>query len=184
MPIDLKDLSKLSQLPALPQLPPHLEEHRREIGGFLREFREFAVRGNVVDMAVGIIIGAAFTSVVQSFVNDILMPPISILAGGENAFQDVFVVLKSGTTPGPYPSPEAAKEAGAVTLNLGAFLKAILSFTIVAFATFLLVRTVNRLRRDEAPPPPPSTAKCPFCVTDIPIGATRCPHCTSELVRS
>ncbi|MSR35513.1 MAG: large conductance mechanosensitive channel protein MscL [Gemmatimonadetes bacterium] len=155
--------------------------------GFLREFREFAVRGNMVDMAVGIIIGAAFTSVVQSFVNDILMPPISLLVGGESAFQELFIVLKAGTTPGPYPTPEAAKEAGAVTLNLGMFLKAILSFTIVAFATFLLVRTVNRMRRDEAPPPPPpppSTTKCPFCVTDIPIGALRCPHCTSELARA
>src|SRR5687767_11820096 len=164
---------EIPNLPPLPSLPPQLAEHQKEIRGFLREFREFAVRGNVVDMAVGIIIGAAFTSVVQSFVNDILMPPIALLAGGENAFQELFVVLKPGTTPGPYPTPEAAKEAGAVTLNLGVFLNALLSFTIVAFATFLLVRTVNRLRRE--PPPPPSTHKCPFCVTDIPIGATRCP---------
>ena len=174
----------LPDLPTLPSLPPRLEERRREVHGFLREFREFAVRGNVVDMAVGIIIGAAFTSVVQSFVNDILMPPISLLVGGEGAFQDLFVVLKRGTTPGPYPTPEAAKEAGAVTLNLGVFLRAILSFAIVAFATFLLVRTVNRVRRDEVPPPPPATQKCMFCLTDIPIGAVRCAHCTSELART
>src|SRR5688500_10617370 len=171
----------LPPIPQFPPLPPPLAERQKELHGFLREFREFAVRGNVVDMAVGIIIGAAFTSIVQSFVNDILMPPVSLLIGGESAFQDLFFVLKPGTTPGPYPTPEAAKEAGAVTLNLGVFLKAILTFTIVAFATFLLVRTVNRLRRDEAPPPPPSTQKCPFCVTDIPIGATRCPHCPSAL---
>jgi large conductance mechanosensitive channel len=170
-------------IPPLPPLPPQLVEHQKQMRGFLREFREFAVRGNVVDMAVGIIIGAAFTTVVQSFVNDILMPPVSLLLGGESAFQELFIVLKAGTVPGPYLTPEAAKAAGAVTLNLGMFLKAIVVFTIVAFATFMLVRTVNRLRRDEAPPPPPSTAKCPFCVTDIPIAAVRCPHCTSELAR-
>jgi large conductance mechanosensitive channel len=173
---------EMPTLPPLPPLPPRLAEHHKEVSGFLREFREFAVRGNVVDMAVGIIIGAAFTTIVTSFVNDILMPPVSLLLGGENAFQEMFIVLRSGTTPGPYPTPEAAKEAGAVTLNLGAFLKAVVTFTIVAFATFMLVRTVNRLRRE--PPPPPSTQKCPFCVTDIPIGATRCPHCTSELART
>jgi large conductance mechanosensitive channel len=135
-------------------------------------------------MAVGIIIGAAFTTIVTSFVNDLLMPPIGLLFGGDSALQDFFIVLRNGAAPGPYPTPDAAKEAGAVTLNLGAFLNAVLSFMIIAFATFMLVRTVNRLRRDEAPPPPPSTRKCPYCVTDIPITASRCPHCTSELAHA
>ena len=170
-------------LPDLPKLPPQLDEHRKEIGGFLREFREFAVRGNVVDMAVGIIIGAAFTSVVQSLVNDVIMPPIGLLIGDVD-FKNLFFVLREGSPAGPYPSVEAAKEVGAVTINVGLFLNAILSFTIVAFATFMLVRAVNQLRREEpppAPPPPPSTRKCPFCVSDIPIAATRCPQCTSDL---
>ncbi len=169
-------------LPEFPtiELPPVLAEHEKELRGFFREFREFAVRGNVVDMAVGIIIGAAFTSVVQSLVNDVLMPPIGMLVG-DSDFKNLFVTLRRGNPPGPYPSVEAAKAAGAVTINLGVFANAVLSFVLVAFATFLLVRMVNRMRRHEAAPPPPSTHKCPFCATDIPLLATRCPHCTSEL---
>lgn len=169
-------------LPDFPrvELPPSLEEHRKEIRGFLREFREFAVRGSVVDMAVGIIIGAAFTSVVQSLVNDVLMPPIGLFVGDDD-FKNLFVTLRQGNPPGPYPSVEAAKAAGAVSINLGLFANAVLSFTLVAFATFMLVRMVNRLRRNQAPPPPPSTRKCPFCVSDIAMAATRCPRCTSEV---
>ena len=149
----------------------------------MREFREFAVRGGVVDMAVGIIIGAAFISVVQSFVNDVLMPPIGILIGGDE-FKNLFIVLKRGTQLGPYSSIEAARAAGAVTLNVGLFLNAVISFVLVAFATFLLVRAVNKMRREHGPPAPPSTRKCPYCVTDIPITAVRCPQCTSEVARA
>jgi len=152
----------------------------REVSGFLKEFREFAVRGSFVDMAVGIIIGAAFTGVVQSLVNDVVMPPVGLLVGGQD-FKDLFVVLKAGTEPGPYPTIEAAQAVGAVTLNAGVFLNTLLSFTIVAFTVFVLVRAVNRLRRDQTPPPPPSTRKCPYCVTDIPLAASRCPQCTSEV---
>jgi large conductance mechanosensitive channel len=158
-----------------------LEQPMKEVGGFLNEFREFAIRGNVVDMAVGIIIGAAFTGVVQSLVNDVVMPPIGLLVGGQD-FKDLFLVLKAGTEVGPYPTIEAAQAVGAVTLNAGVFLNTLLSFTIVAFTVFVLVRAVNRLRRAEAPPPPPSTRKCPYCVTDIPLAASRCPQCTSEVV--
>jgi large conductance mechanosensitive channel len=157
-----------------------LDKPIKEVSGFLKEFREFAVRGNVVDMAVGIIIGAAFTSIVTSLVNDVLMPPIGLMVGDVD-FKNLFFVLRQGAEPGPYASVEAAKAVGAVTINIGLFLNAMLSFTLVAFAAFMLVRTVNRLRRDETPPPPPSTRKCPYCVTDIPLAATRCPQCTSEV---
>ena len=150
--------------------------------GFVKEFREFAVRGNVVDMAVGIIIGGAFGTVVSSFVNDVMMPPLGILVGDID-FQDIMIVLREGTTPGPYETLAAAKEAGAVTLNLGMFVNAAVSFAIVALAVFILVKGINRLKRAEAPPPlvPPSTKDCPFCASSIPIKATRCPHCTSQL---
>jgi large conductance mechanosensitive channel len=157
-----------------------LEPPIREVRGFLKEFREFAIRGNVVDMAVGIIIGAAFTTVVTSLVNDVMMPPIGLLIGGED-IKNVFFVLRGGAVLGPYATVEAAKAAGAVTVNIGLFLNSLLTFTLVAFAVFLLVRTVNRLRRDVTAPPPPSTRKCPYCVTDIPLAATRCPQCTSEV---
>lgn len=147
----------------------------------LREFREFAVKGNVVDMAVGIIIGGAFGTVVKSLVDHVLMPPIGLLVGGVD-FSDLFITLKSGATPGPYASVEAAQEAGAVTLNLGLFLNATISFLIVGFAVFLLVRAINRLKREEpVPPPAPSEKPCPFCFMNVPLKASRCPHCTSEL---
>lgn len=164
---------------------PHLTEREQEIRGFFREFKEFAMRGNVVDMAVGIIIGAAFTSVVQSLVNDVLMPPLGVLVGDAD-FKNLFVTIRGGTPAGPYPSVEAAKAAGAVTVNLGLFANAVLSFLLVAFATFLLVRMVNKVRRSHVTPPPPapSTRKCPFCATDIPVAATRCPNCTSDLARA
>ncbi|NJD18348.1 MAG: large-conductance mechanosensitive channel protein MscL [Gemmatimonadetes bacterium] len=149
--------------------------------GFVKEFREFAVKGNVVDMAVGIIIGGAFGTVVSSFVNDVMMPPLGMLIGDID-FQDIMLVLREGSTPGPYATLAAAKEAGAVTLNMGMFINAAVSFTIVAFAVFLLVKGINRLKREEAPPPaPPTTKECPFCASAIPLKAKRCPHCTSEV---
>jgi large conductance mechanosensitive channel len=150
--------------------------------GFVKEFREFAVRGNVVDMAVGIIIGGAFGTVVKSFVDDVMMPPLGILVGDVD-FQDMIFVLREGSTPGPYETLAAAREAGAVSLNAGLFLNAVVSFAIVAFAVFLLVKSINRLKRDEeaAPAPAPTTKDCPFCASSIPLKATRCPFCTSEV---
>lgn len=148
----------------------------------LKEFKEFAVKGSVVDMAVGIIIGAAFTTIVQSLVKDVLMPPIGLLLGGVD-FSNFFAVLKEGTTPAPYETLAAASEAGAVTLNYGIFLNTVLSFLIVAFSVFLLIRYINKLKRPEEAPEPaaPTVKKCTYCFSDIPIEATRCPHCTSEL---
>lgn len=150
--------------------------------GIIKEFREFAVKGNVVDMAVGIIIGGAFGTVVRSLVDDVLMPPIGLLLGGVD-FADLFVPLRQGTVPGPYETLEAAQLAGAVTINAGLFINAVVSFLIVGFAVFLLVKTINRLKREEpVPPPAPTTEKpCPHCATTIPMAATRCPNCTSEL---
>jgi large conductance mechanosensitive channel len=147
----------------------------------LEEYKKFAIRGNVIDMAVGIIIGAAFGTVVQSLVNDVLMPPLGLLTGGVD-FKNVFVVLSEGAPAAPYATLEAAQSAGAVTINLGMFVNAVISFVIVSFAVFLLVRYINQLREpDEGPPLPPSVKKCPYCVSDVPVQATRCPHCTSDL---
>jgi large conductance mechanosensitive channel len=147
----------------------------------LKEFKEFAMRGNVVDMAVGIIIGAAFGTIVNSLVSDILMPPIGLLLGKVD-FSNLFIVLKEGTVLGPYASPAAAKAVGAVTINYGIFVNAIISFLIVAFAVFLLVLNINKLKRkEEVRPAAPSTKECPYCLSTIPIKATRCAHCTSEL---
>lgn len=147
----------------------------------LKDFKEFAMRGNVLDMAVGIIIGAAFGTIVNSLVQDVIMPPIGLLLGNVD-FSNIFVVLKEGKVAGPYASMAAAKAAGAVTLNFGVFVNTIISFLIVAFAVFLLIRTVNRLRRqEEAPPAVPTTKECTYCFSSIPIKATRCPQCTSEL---
>lgn len=147
----------------------------------LEEFKKFAIRGNVIDMAVGIIIGAAFGSIVQSLVKDVLTPPLGLLTGNVD-FTNLFIVLKEGTAPGPYATLQAAQEAGAVTINYGVFINTVISFAIVAFAVFLLVRYINKLREPEEGPPPPATIKkCPYCLSDIPIQATRCPHCTSEL---
>ncbi len=145
----------------------------------LKEFKEFAMRGNVIDMAVGIIIGAAFGTIVNSLVQDVIMPPIGLLLGNVD-FSNIFVVLKEGKVAGPYASLSAAKSAGAVTINFGVFVNTLISFIIVAFAVFLLVRTVNQLRRQEAPPAP-TTKECVYCFSKIPIQAIRCPHCTSEL---
>lgn len=148
----------------------------------LKEFKEFVMRGNVVDMAVGIIIGAAFGAIITSLVSDVLMPPIGLLMGNID-FANLFIVLKEGAkAAGPYASLAAAKAAGAVTINYGLFINTIITFLIVAFAVFLLIRNINRLKRqEEAPPAVPTTKECSHCFSTIPIKATRCPHCTSEL---
>ena len=147
-----------------------------------KEFKAFAMRGNVVDMAVGIIIGASFGSIVKSLVDDIIMPPIGLLLGNVD-FSNLYWVMKEGAAAAaPYVSLGEAKKAGAVTLNYGLFINAVVSFTIVAFAVFLLVRTINRLRAlEEAPPVEAVTKECPQCCSEIPIKATRCPQCTSQL---
>ena len=147
----------------------------------LKEFREFAIKGNVVDMAVGIIIGGAFGTIVKSLVDDVIMPPIGLMLGNVD-FSNLFMVLRAGDPPPPYATPALANEAGAVTLNYGMFINNVVSFLIVAFAVFLLVRSVNRLRREEPVPPPAPTEKpCPYCQMNIPIQASRCPHCTSDV---
>ena len=147
----------------------------------LKEFKEFAMRGNVVDMAVGIVIGVAFGGIIKSLVADVLMPPIGVLLGNVD-FSSLFLVIKGGGTAGPFATIEAAKEAGAVTLNYGLFVNTIVNFLIVAFAIFFLVRGINRLKKkEEAPPAEPTTKECPLCLSTIPIKATRCGHCTSEL---
>jgi large conductance mechanosensitive channel len=150
----------------------------------LKEFKEFALRGNVLDMAVGIIIGAAFGTIVRSLVDDIIMPPIGLLLGGVD-FANFFILLKQGSTAGPYASLADARAASAVTMNYGLFINAVISFLIVAFVIFLLIRNVNRLKRqEEAPPAEPTTKGCPYCLSTIPIQATRCAYCTSELPAS
>ena len=139
------------------------------------------MRGNVVDMAVGIIIGAAFGTIVKSLVDDVIMPPIGLLLGSVD-FSDLFVTLKEGATAGPYLTLAAAKEAGAVTLSYGAFFNTIISFLIVAFSVFLLIKGMNSLKRKEkAPAADPTTKECPYCFSTIPVKATKCPNCTSTL---
>lgn len=143
----------------------------------LNEFRTFIMRGNVLDLAVGIIIGAAFGAIVTSFVNDVLMPPIG-LALGKVDFANLFISL-SGQS---YPTVAAAKAAGAATINYGVFINTIINFVIIALAIFVLVRQVNRLTAKPAPvPAAPTTKECLYCATAIPLKAKRCPHCTSEL---
>ncbi|MBT9613303.1 MAG: large conductance mechanosensitive channel protein MscL [Burkholderiales bacterium] len=144
----------------------------------LKEFKEFAMRGNVVDMAVGIIIGAAFGAIVKSLVDDVIMPPIGMLMGNVD-FSNLYVVLKEGAAAAPYASLADAKKAGAVTINYGLFVNSVISFLIVAFAVFMLIRNINRLKQEEAPAI--TSKECAFCASAIPLKATRCPHCTSEL---
>ena len=149
----------------------------------LKEFRDFALRGNVMDMAVGIIIGAAFSTIVNSLVNDILMPPFGWLLGGVD-FENFYLTVKAGTPPGPYPSLADAQAAGAVTMNYGIFINAIISFLIVAAAMFVLIRAINRLQasdKEAQEEQAPTTKDCPYCFTSIPNLAVRCPHCTSQL---
>jgi large conductance mechanosensitive channel len=147
----------------------------------LKEFKEFAMRGNVVDMAVGIIIGAAFGTIVKSLVDDIIMPPIGLLLGKVD-FSNLFLVIKQGAVAGPFATLAEAHKAGAVTVNYGIFFNTVISFLIVAFAVFLLIRGINQLKRaEEAPPQEPTTKDCPSCFSTISIKATRCAFCTSEL---
>ena len=142
-----------------------------------KEFKEFAMKGNVMDMAIGIIIGAAFGKIVSSFVSDILMPPLGLFLGNSD-FTNKFLTLKGAVL----ETLEAAKEAGSVTLNYGVFINTLIDFLIIAFAIFIMVRQINRMKRKpEAAPPPPNTKDCPFCFSVIPIKAVRCGHCTSEL---
>jgi large conductance mechanosensitive channel len=140
----------------------------------LKEFKDFIMRGSVVELAVGVVIGAAFGRVVASFVADLLMPPIGLLLG-KTDFSNLFLSL----TGQPYPTLAAAKAAGAPTLNYGTFLQTVLDFLIVAFAIFLVIKQVNRLF--PAPAAPVTTRPCPLCLSAIPLGATRCAHCTSEV---
>ena len=146
-----------------------------------KEFKDFAMRGNVVDMAVGIIIGGAFGTIVKSLVADVIMPPIGLLMGGVD-FTDLFVILKEGAQAGPYVTLAAAQEAGAVTISYGIFANSVISFLIVAFAVFLLIRSINKLQAEEAEEPSePTTKECTYCFSEIPIKATRCGNCTSDL---
>ncbi|MGD0918825.1 MAG: large-conductance mechanosensitive channel protein MscL [Thermodesulfobacteriota bacterium] len=147
----------------------------------LKEFKEFAMRGNVIDMAVGILIGAAFGGVVNSFVSDVIMPPIGLLLGKVD-FANLYIILKEGTVAGPFTSLVEAKKAGAVAISYGVFINTIINFLILAFVVFLFIRNINKLRRTEvAPPAVPTTKECTYCFSTIPIKATRCPNCTSEL---
>jgi large conductance mechanosensitive channel len=147
----------------------------------LKEFKEFVMRGNVVDMAVGIIIGAAFGTIVSTLVKDVIMPPIGLLLGNVD-FSNLFLLLRHGAVAGPYASLADAQKAGAVTINYGLFVNSVISFLIVAAAVFMLVRGVNKLKREkEAPPAAPTTKECPYCYSTIAIKATRCAHCTTEL---
>jgi len=154
------------------------EEKERDM---FQEFKKFALRGNVLDMAVGIIIGSAFSTIVNSLVNDIIMPPAGMLLGGMD-FENLYLLIKAGESGGPYPSLADAQAAGAVTVNYGRFINSLVSFLIVAFVLFLLIRGMNRLqRKKKEETPEPTTKECPYCMTDIPKGAKRCPHCTSQL---
>jgi len=149
----------------------------------LKEFKEFAMRGNVVDMAIGIIIGAAFGAIVKSMVDDVIMPPIGLLLGNVD-FSNLYLVLKTGATAGPFASLAEAKNAGAVTINYGVFANQIISFLIVAFAVFILIRGINKLQvQKPAPIAEPTTKECPECFSTINIRATRCPHCTSVITK-
>jgi len=141
----------------------------------LKEFREFIMRGNVLDLAIALVLGAAFGKIISSLVNDIIMPPIGLLLGGTD-FTALYINLSGGN----YPSLKAAKDAGAATINYGTFLNTIIEFIIIAFVLFLIIKGINRLKRSSEPPAP-DLMKCPYCFSDIPIEATRCPSCTSDL---
>lgn len=145
------------------------------IMGFISEFKEFAAKGNVIDLAVGFILGAAFGKIVTSLVNDVIMPPIGLLMGGVN-FTDLFITLNGQS----YTSLDAAKAAGAPVIAYGSFINTIIEFLIIALALFFIIKTINRLKRQE-PPAPPNTKDCPYCKESIPKAAVRCPHCTSDI---
>ncbi len=147
----------------------------------VKEFKEFAVKGNVVDMAVGIIIGGAFGTIVKSLAADVIMPPIGMMLGNVD-FSQLFLVLNSGSAPGPFATLADAQTAGAVTINYGLFINSVTSFVIVAFAVFLLIKKINELKREEeVPVEEPTTRDCPCCFSTISLKATRCPQCTSEI---
>jgi large conductance mechanosensitive channel len=148
----------------------------------LKEFKEFAIKGNAVDMAVGIIIGAAFTSIITSLVKDIVMPPISLLTGGLD-WSNKFIILRDAHDGGVYKTAADAAKAGAITWNYGNFVTLIVNFVIVGFCIFLLVRALNRMKQPKSRDAAPVSKECPFCSMTIPIKATRCPHCTSEMSR-
>ncbi len=152
------------------------------IKNMLKEFKQFALRGNVIDMAVGIIVGGAFGTIVRSLVADVIMPPIGVLIGNVD-FSNLFLVIRGGKTPPPYPTLAAAKAAGAVTINYGVFFNDIISFLIVAAAVFILVRSINRFEKQvlDLEPAGPATKICSYCCSTIPVKAIRCPQCTSEL---
>jgi large conductance mechanosensitive channel len=141
-----------------------------------KEFKEFVMRGNLLDMAIGIVLGVAFGAIITSLVNDIIMPPIGLLLGSVN-FSNLFVSLNGQT----YPSLDAAKAAGAPTINYGVFINTLINFLIIAFVLFLIIRAINRMRRKQELLATPTTKECPYCHTQIPIPAIRCPHCTSQL---
>jgi large conductance mechanosensitive channel len=146
----------------------------------LKDFKAFILRGNVLDLAVAVVIGAAFGAIVKSLVDDVIMPPIG-LAAGHIDFSNLFVVLKEGTkAPGPYPTVAQAHDAGAVTLNYGLFINSLVTFVIIALCVFMIVRTVSKLYAKPAPPPD-NMKSCPRCTMAIPKAATRCPHCTSDV---
>jgi len=147
----------------------------------LNEFKAFAIRGNMIDLVVGVILGAAFTGVVNALVNEVIMPPLGLLVG-EVDFGDLFVVLREGNPPRPYLTAAAAERAGAVTLDYGLAINSFVSFFIVSFAVFLLVKAMNRMRQKvDATNGGPATRECPFCIAQVSSRATRCPQCTSDL---
>ena len=146
----------------------------------LKEFKEFAVKGNAIDLAVGVIIGASFGAIVSSLVKDILTPPIGLITGGLD-FSNKFLILKDAPDGAFFATPADAVKAGAITWNYGAFISAVINFVIVAFCIFLMVRTLNQMKRPR-PDAPPVSKDCPACHMTIPVKATRCPHCTSEIV--
>ncbi len=144
---------------------------------FMAEFKKFALKGNMIDLAVGVIIGGAFNGLVSSLVNDIIMPALSLFTGKMD-FENWFYALDGNV----YETIEAAKEAGVATINYGNFISGIINFIIMAFVVFMIVKAINKMKKDEpAAPAAPTTKKCPFCKTDIPLEATKCPHCTSTL---
>ena len=146
----------------------------------LKEFKEFAIKGNAVDMAVGIIIGAAFGAAISSLVKDVIMPPISLITGGLD-WSNKFVILRDAPDGGVFKTAADAAKAGAITWNYGAFVTLVVNFLLVAFCIFLLVRAINNMRRPKAGDAAPVSKECPYCTMTIPIKATRCPHCTSEM---
>ncbi len=144
-----------------------------------QDFKKFIMRGNVIDMAIGVIIGGAFGAIAKSLVVDVLMPPIGLLLGGVD-FANLFILLRGGDPAGPYPTLADAQAASAVTINYGVFFNTVISFLVVAFVMFLVIKGITAMQKKEAPPPP-STKKCPFCRSEIAIEATRCAFCTAEL---